>query len=281
MDTPDALKILICTTGSPRAPVTLHFGTLIARHVRGPTTLLQILGKRLNEARARDLSDRVRQMLDLPNWQCKIRQGEAAREILREIEAGDYDLVVVGSHGLHGIARLLRRSPTLEVVHYARTNVLVVKADRPALQRMLICTAGGICGEVDVRYGGWLAAFLGAEVTVLHVMSQLPLTPAAEVADLLASAEDLIQRGTREGQHLSRCLAILAELGVAGRAKVRHGLVVNEILAEAQEGDYDLIVLGAHDIHGLGQLLLNDVSNEVLSAADRPVLIVRSQPEAL
>jgi len=106
-------------------------------------------------------------------------------------------------------------------------------------------------------------------------MSQLPLAEDAAPGDLDASAEELIQRGSREGIHLDRMLHLLAEEGQIGRAVVRHGLVRDEIVAETQEGRYDLLVTGAHVTPGLNARLVDDLSADILLAAERPVLVVR------
>ena len=125
-----------------------------------------------------------------------------------------------------------------------------------------------------VRFAGRLARALEASVTLLHVMSQLPLAEDASLDDLEASAEELIQRGSREGGHLSRMLALLAAEGKTARAVVRHGLVRDEIIAEAREGRYDLLVTGAHVTPGLNARLVGDLSTDILLAANRPVLVV-------
>ncbi|MCK4451240.1 MAG: universal stress protein, partial [Anaerolineae bacterium] len=108
------------------------------------------------------------------------------------------------------------------------------------------------------------------------VMSQLPLTKNALPHDLDASAEELIQRGSREGVHLSRMLDLLTAEEVAARAVVRHGSVLDEIIAEAREGRYDLLVTGAHVTPGLDARLVDDLSADILLAANRPVLIVKT-----
>jgi len=108
-------------------------------------------------------------------------------------------------------------------------------------------------------------------------MSQLALTPEARVEDLEATGEELLQRETREAVHLRKGLQILRELGVAGEVKIRRGLVVNEILAEAEGGDYDLLVIGAHAAPGLYRFLLDDLATQIVLGSERPVLVVRPQ----
>ncbi|MBC8449834.1 MAG: universal stress protein, partial [Chloroflexi bacterium] len=63
--------------------------------------------------------------------------------------------------------------------------------------------------------------------------------------------------------------------GVAARAVARHGLVRDEIIAEAREGQYDLLVIGAHVTPGLNARLVDDLSTDILLTANRSVLVVR------
>jgi nucleotide-binding universal stress UspA family protein len=56
---------------------------------------------------------------------------------------------------------------------------------------------------------------------------------------------------------------------------VRHGLVVDEILAEAQSGDYDLVAIGAYRGEFWQRILLDDQAHRILVQLDRPVLVVR------
>jgi len=150
-----------------------------------------------------------------------------------------------------------------------------VKGHRPALKKILACTAGGEPGLRDVAAAGQAAVASGARVTVLHVMSQVPLTEHAYLPDLTATAEDLIARQTREGVHLR---SALDQLQGRGTAKVRHGFVVDEILAEVREGDYDLLVVGAHRARGLTRWLLDDVTAHLIEDSPVPVLVVRGEP---
>jgi nucleotide-binding universal stress UspA family protein len=73
---------------------------------------------------------------------------------------------------------------------------------------------------------------------------------------------------------LAEGLELLEPLGVQLQAKVRHGLVVEEILTEAKSGDYDLVVIGAHQSRGWERYLLDDLARQIVQQADRPVLVV-------
>jgi nucleotide-binding universal stress UspA family protein len=112
------------------------------------------------------------------------------------------------------------------------------------------------------------------KLTALHVMSQIAAAPGVRGWELRASANELIEKHTVEGSLLEADLVRLAKLNVRLEAKVRHGLVVREILDEMQSGDYDLVVIGAHQGRGWERFLLDDLAHELISQADRPLLVV-------
>jgi nucleotide-binding universal stress UspA family protein len=271
------MRILVCTDGSTYAADALRFGTLIARRARGPITLLGVVEAPDQERRVRRAIERTSKALceELPDIETKLRYGHAAEEILKETEESEYDLVIIGSRGRRGITRFLLGSTAARLSHYCQTSVLIVKGKTKELTHMLVCTGGAEAGEKDTRFAGSIAATTGATVTVLHVMSQLPLTHQAQMCDLENSTELLLASGSPEGVHLQKDLQILEEMGVKAEAKVRHGLVVEEILCEADEGDYDLIVVGAHVVSGLMRFIVSDVTQSIVLNSQRPVLVVR------
>jgi nucleotide-binding universal stress UspA family protein len=271
------VRILICTDGSKNAEEAIRFGGLIAKGAKAHLTLLGVIeGTDETEKVQRSLArakDRLAQ--DVAALETRSKRGHAAEEILSETEERAYDLVVVGSRGRRGITRFLLGSTAARVVQHSQISVLIVKGSQPSLQKILVCTGGEERGEEDVRFGGIIARSTGAQVTILHVMSQLPLTPGARLEDLEATEKELLQRETREGVHLRKGLQILGELGVTGKVKVRRGLVVNEILAEAEEGGYDLLVIGAHAAPALYRFLLDDLTTQIVLGSQRPGLVVK------
>lgn len=273
------MRVLICTDGSRYAEEAMHFGGLIAKGAKAHLTLLGVIEGPDETEKVRKSLEGAKELLvqDVAALETKMKMGHAAEEILRETEEREYDLVILGSRGRRGITRFLLGSTAARIVQHAPISVLIVKGKQPSLRSILICTGGAERGEEDVRFGGMIARSTGAEVAILHVMSQLPLTPEGRWEDLEATEEELLERETREGVHLRKGLQILRELGVAGEVKIRRGLVVNEILAEAEEGDYDLLVIGAHAAPGLYRFLLDDLTTQIVLGSQRPVLVVRPE----
>ena len=269
------MKIMLCTNGSSHAARALDVGVRVAQRAASAVDILVVArrdrgkeAQRMAEAAAADL-----QVAGIPVTIHR-RTGRVADEVVRQVRAVPYDLVGIGSRGRRGVVRLLLGSVARRVTEHAPASVLVVKGRARDLRRFLVCSSAGPVSEHTIRFAGRLAGALGASVTLLHGMSQLPLVEDAVYEDLEASVEELIQRGSREGVHLSRMLDLLAKEGQAVRAVVRHGLVRDEVIAEAREGRYDLLVTGSHVTPGLNARLVEDLSTDILLAANRPVLVV-------
>ena len=270
------MKILLCTNGSSYAARALDVGMRVAQKATSAVDIL-VVAERDRKKEARHKADIAAADLEAARVPVVIhrRTGRMADEVVRQAQAAPYDLVVIGSRGRRGVVRLLLGSVALHVTGHAPTSVLVVKGRPRDLGRFLVASSAGPASKRTIQFAARLARAMEASVTLLHVMSQLPLAGDALSDDLDASAEELIQRGSPEGAHLGRMLDILAAEGVATRVVVRHGLVRDEIIAETREGQYDLLVTGAHVTPGMDARLVDDLSADILLAADRPVLVVR------
>lgn len=272
------MKILLCTDGSADAARAVRFGLLLARRDSDSLRLLGVIeddedAEQLIQSALETLRTEL-QTIGVAHG-TKMRRGHAAEQILDEAAEWQADLIVIGQLGRRGLTRFMMGGTATRIVQYARCSVLLVKGRRSALQKILVCTAGGEPGLRDVKVAGQLAAQTQASVTVLHVMSQVALTEKVYLPELEAPAADLMAQRTREGVHLETALTTLQSMGVSCTAKVRHGLVIDEITAEARDGNYDLLIIGAHLARGLSRWLLDDVTAHVLEETRAPILVVR------
>jgi nucleotide-binding universal stress UspA family protein len=231
-----------------------------------------------------------------------VRIGHPATEIVREAEEGGHDLVVVGERPNRNlVARFLLGSTAIRVVEHAPCPVIVAKGEIGPLQRILLCDSGiedpsvGLDStaipSASLRTGGTgrggpsvLSRFTElqvdlldgtGEIVVLHVMSQMSAGPGVKGKQLRSDPEELIAEGAPEGGLLQRDTKALEQVGIRARAKVRHGLVVEEILEEVRGEDYDLVVIGAYRGQCWQRILLDDLAHRLVVELDRPVLVVR------
>ena len=116
-----------------------------------------------------------------------------------------------------------------------------------------------------------LAAALGAEVQLLHVVEFVPVEPMGETLMPAVQIEDELLARAR-----LRLAALATELGLAGCAcHVESGNVKSEIVRIARECHSDLIVLGCRERHG-PSILVNLTEDTVLHAAPCDVLAMRA-----
>lgn len=288
------MRILLTAHGKPHDEVALRFGAQIACCAQERTTILTVIEDELERPRASAVLERARELLEgVPNVHTRIRVGHAAREIIREAEEGNYDLIVVGERqNPNLLARFLSGSNTVRIVEHAPCPVIVAKGRAGPICRILLCDSGAEGPLADLtpnraahrrgpsllaRFTAQLADMLKGEeeITVLHVMSQISAGPGVQSDQLEADVQRLIEEHSPEGELLKQDAQALERPGVRVHLKVRHGLVVDEILDEAQAGDYDLVVIGAHRGEGWQRILLDDLAHKILMQMDRPVVVVR------
>jgi nucleotide-binding universal stress UspA family protein len=227
---------------------------------------------------ARNRLERAQEMLELPAARAEMRTGDPAEEILKEADEGDYDLVVVGRRAAANILTSLLRPVARKVADQAPTCVLVVNEDREALRRILICTAGLKVDEQVIQAGARLARAANAQTTILHVTHPVPSMYTGLEA-MEETLPELLQTDTPLAEHLREGARLLADEGVSAEVKLRHGMAHDEIVREAEQGDYDLIVMGPNPSSGLRRLLTEDVTAQVIEIAPCPVLVVRESCE--
>jgi universal stress protein A len=115
-----------------------------------------------------------------------------------------------------------------------------------------------------------LAATLGAELELLHVVEFMPVEPMGETLMPAVRIEDELLERAR-----TRLGALAGELGLASApCRVETGNVKSEVVRVARERQADLIVLGSRERHGLS-ILVNFTEDTVLHAAPCDVLAVR------
>jgi nucleotide-binding universal stress UspA family protein len=283
------MRILIAIDCSPQAGATLRLAAhLLQAHLADdPPVLLTVIRREADYPLAEASLARACQSLNVPNLQAKTRVGRPDHEILQEAQEGHYNLVIVGEGWRRRlpVACNQQNLTATRVAEQARCPVFIAKGRVGPIRRILLCDSGArsplatsrLNTPLLDRFIAGLADLLDGEeeVTVLHVMSQISAGPGVRGKQLRADVEELIAENTPEGELLKQDIQTLSRPGIHPRPKVRHGLVVDEILEEARSGDYDLVVVGAHGGEGWQRLLLDDLAHEIMLLMDRPILVVR------
>ena len=273
------MQILIASNNTPHSNKAFEFGLIVAKQAKADLTLVRVIARPGERKLARQQLQDQRRVAEAAGFetQCFLQIGKPAEQILHTAHEEEVDLIVLGE----GSKETLRRravGPTNErVIANATRPILLVKENSHEAKRFLFLHSGqqGLATmRRFLRYAGELLR-RKTEVTVLHVMSQIGASYRISDWQLLAEAEEMIKQKTLEGEWLAGTLAAVKKARkVKAVPKVRHGLVVDEILNEANNGDYDIIVLGNHRRGGWQEILVDDIAKHVISSVPQSVLVV-------
>ena len=185
---------------------------------------------------------------------------EAVLHVQKDLRA---ELIVMGTHGRTGLARMRLGSVTESVLRQVRVPVLTVGPKiRPAASlakiRRILCPVNySDLAQMALDHAAVVAARSGAELVVAHVVE-----PGAD------------EEGRDWHQELCDWVDPAVRSHCTVKEVVRKGTAVEQIVAEAGESRPDLIVLGAHPRSFLGTILFGSTTELVIRNAPCPVLSV-------
>lgn len=150
------------------------------------------------------------------------------------------------------------------------------------IEKVLIPTDDSDTAKKAIDFAARLLENTSCHVTLLAVVEE-PVYSAFWSDGLIAPEVILPPQEELRTELENRAAAVLEESasplkarGLEVRTKIRFGNSAAEILREAEEGGYELIVMGGHGRGILGGFTLGSVSNRVVHHAKCPVLVVRS-----
>jgi nucleotide-binding universal stress UspA family protein len=271
------MHMLICSIGSKQRKSTLRFAQEVAGALAAKVTLLGVVyGKGKSEELEQSLSDAAEELRELGlEIAIRVERGNPEDIVIDEMRTETYDLVALGALGKKRSHHRFLSSVAMRIIEHAESSVLVVKGDRPSLSRVLICASGAEVGHLPVWAGAALACGAHAKATVLHVVDALPsmYTGLEQMEETLA---ELLQSDSERSRELKWAAQVVKAECEISELKLRRGIVADEILREGKNGDYDLIVLGSsRSAGGIVRALMGDLTREMVTRAERPVLVVR------
>lgn len=216
-----------------------------------------------------------------------LRTGREWQCILDQVKEGGVDLVVMGTHGRHGLPRLVLGSVAEKVVRLSPVPVLTLRApddeseaqsERPPVvippQNILVATDFSAAAETALDQALALAEIVGAQVHVMHAY-QLPIIgfPDGVVIPDAAIASRII--GWAE-QELAACVARRKASSVKITSILEQADPREAALTVAKRISADLLVLGTHGRRGIARALIGSTAEGILRASPVPVLTVHA-----
>jgi nucleotide-binding universal stress UspA family protein len=190
-------------------------------------------------------------------YSLEVLQGHAEEVIPARVKGRDA-LVVLGPLGRPPLKRLMSGRSFRHIMEHVVAPIVYVPQAKFPLKKVLVCLGG-----------------LGYDVTLLTVVPPIDLD-YPEAVQMRENWERLAETETVAGKSLRRGLEAARAAGLNATVKVRNGNVVEEILAEMKEGNYDLLCMGSSlSSNALRQLYTPNVTAEIAEADLVPVLTAR------
>jgi nucleotide-binding universal stress UspA family protein len=273
------MKILICNDGSEQGERAMRLGATIAAACQAEVTLLGIQESPGDAQALLESLKRGQSFLEDKKIHAELitKSGKPIEEIIKRTREAVYDLVVIGAPRKETRGAFWMSSKTYKLIKEVRSPVLSVAGKTTSINRILICSGGKRYIDDAVLLTGQIAHGLEATVTLVHVTSEPPGI-LARLPQMQDDATFLLHSKSELAQNLRREKEKLEALAVRTEVKLRHGGVLDQILRELREGNYDLVVTGSALSRSLRTYILGDISREIVNRATCAVLVARGQP---
>jgi nucleotide-binding universal stress UspA family protein len=274
-------ELLIATNGFKATWTGIEYGAWFANSMRMKVTLLGVSEKPHPSAidDHHPLEELFAKAVDLfrkknVEYSLELRNGNAEQVIPEKANQGGF-LTVVTPLGRSWFRHWLTGRSFRVLMEEIKGPILYVPAIRLPLKNLLI-SAGGLGYEVDAEnLALQVATVTRADVTLLHVIPPTDLDYPT-TRDVREHAGDLQDTDTILGRSLRKGISIAKEAGLNAKLVTRQGHVVEEILGELKQGNYDMVCMGSrYSTHALRQLYTPNVTAEVAGAVTCPLLTVR------
>jgi nucleotide-binding universal stress UspA family protein len=301
-----AIDLILCPVDfSPCSRTALRYAAALARWYEASLTVLHVfrqvpvvdtaaasLGAAIyapplalavvdREALSQRVAEFVAQTPDAGTPSVHVCEGVNVREeILREAAALSADLLVLGSHGLTGVKRLVLGSTAENVLRHATIPALIVPAHAPEVPASGVPFTRIVCAvdfEADsyraLRYAFDLAQESDAQLTLLHAV-EMPVVHvgAEDLAYDLETARATVMRDARA--RLEALVPAAARAYCTVHVDVAAGRAHEMILQLAAEVGADLIIMGVRDRDAFDVAVFGSHVQAVVRGAHCPVLTV-------
>lgn len=194
-----------------------------------------------------------------------------AVELIEQVANNEkVDLIVVGSHGASGIERLALGSVAEAILRKASCPVLVTGpncyAEHHPFRSILLATDLETTGLRPAQYATALAQHIDSQLTLLHVVENIPRIPGLD--------SEVLENSLR--QKLQQLLPAHADFFCAPKIRVEYGAPAQVILDVAKSELASMVIVGLRHRAALSDHLPWSTLSHIIRNLRCSVLVVRS-----
>ncbi len=209
-----------------------------------------------------------------------LREGKPAEMIMREADAVDAGVIVMGTQGLHGLGNMLPGSVARKVLRTTERPVMVISRDagvapsasEGSFEKIVYPTDFSDASRAGLKTCEMLLDKTGASLTLVHILRLPRMMPGLPGEPLLAIPSKSVDHlsSKLEGQmeefraHIG-AERVDSEIGV-------HADPADGIAEMSAHAGVDLILMPRHSSHGVGAYFFGSTAERLAKIAPVPVL---------
>jgi nucleotide-binding universal stress UspA family protein len=293
-------NVIVPLDGSREATAALPFARALGaaagarirllRVVRRPAGLFAAHANEVHDAAAY-LAKVVRDEFSSPgsNVSTHVGSGDVVEAILRELDDGGSDVIVMATRGHGGMVRAVLGSVASELLSRSPVPVVLLRSDSPSSETVGTILApldGSPESEESLVAALDVAGLTNAHVTLLRVVTPTPMPTWAadsavgyDVAQYVDPAPDSAALADAT-QYVDELVQRLGMQGVSANGLARLGDVRRMITKTADAVGADLIIMRTRGHTGPARAVLGSVADAVVRSAPAPVMLLRHRTAA-
>ncbi|MCX6067641.1 MAG: universal stress protein [Chloroflexi bacterium] len=270
-------QLMIFTNGFEGTWPAIEYGAWIAKTMASRLALVGVVEGNDDEHPVEEIFSRAVTLFQEYglDYSLELDNGSAEAAISRRANPESERMLVFGPFGRPQIRRMVLGNSFRQIMADVTIPILFVPAVRMPIKRVLICM-GGLGYTVTAEHLGLRVAQMNsATVTLMTVIPPINLD-YPEARKIRENWKNVENTDTLTGRNLREGLESAQKVGLEARIKVRHGNVVEQILAEVKDGNYDLICMGSqYSARSLRQHYTPNVTADVAEIGQCPILTAR------
>ena len=270
---------MVFTNGYAGTWASIEYSAWIAKNMNSRLILTGVMERNDREHPVEEIFGRAISLFQENNldYSLELVSGNVEEVIMAKSTEDPEQMLSFGPFGRPQLRRMVVGNSFRHLMASVSAPILYVPVVRIPIRQVLICI-GGLGYTVTAEHLGLRVAQMNAaQVTFLSVVPPINLD-YPEARKLRDNWKHLEHTDTLTGRSLRGSLESARKAGLDAKIKIRHGNIVEQILAEVKEGSYELVCMGSQfSAHGLRQLYTPNVTADLAETGQCPILTARYQ----
>jgi nucleotide-binding universal stress UspA family protein len=287
-------KILVPLDGSNLGELALNYAAELAKSMNSEVHLVSVCDRADKEFRnmydvyLEKVSEEFRSSLPgaitLPKVQTIVIDGQPDSKILDYAIENNINLIVMVSHGHSGIMPWATGSTASKIIQKSAIPILLIRASDNVdtkqvsglFRKILVPLDGSTISEAVLPYVKEIAAYTNSEIILLRVLEQGQHVRTIGGLDHFAYTDQQVEEMRQETVvYLNEMNQKLSKDGFTVQTVVKTGDVAQVIIETTIQENVSIVAMSSHGKSAAIKWVLGSVSNKILQAGKKPLLLVR------